>query len=192
MPGTEAVFTVTAIGKATLKYQWQSRKDANSAWTNSGMPGAKTATLRVPATLGLNGWQFRCVVTDGNGENTWLGSDLRLNLNGNDFLFKIGVFTEQERNAIMVSKIASHSLVQGTSAWNVSSWTKGIFKNYVPITSERIFLLDAEDASNSYYGYNYSDAAMTGRLKKYNGVTADYWSRTVRGVACVTQCTGAS
>ena len=113
--------------------------------------------------------------------NTWLGSDLRLNMNGNDFLFKSGVFTEQERDAIMVSKIPAHSLVQGTSAWNVSSWTRGIFKNYVPITSERIFLLDAEDASNSYYGYNYSDAAMTGRLKKYNGVTADYWLRSERG-----------
>ncbi|MBO4476709.1 MAG: immunoglobulin domain-containing protein [Lachnospiraceae bacterium] len=69
-PGTETTFTVAATGKATLKYQWQSRKNASAEWANSGLPGAKTATLKVTATAGLNGWQFRCVVTDGNGE-TW-------------------------------------------------------------------------------------------------------------------------
>ena len=110
--------------------------------------------------------------------NSWLGSDLRLDLNGNDFLFKSGVFTEQERNAIQVSKISSHSLVQGTSAWNVSSWTRGTFKDYVAITSERIFLLDAEDASNSYYGYNYTDATWNGRMKEYNGIFTDWWLRS--------------
>lgn len=140
--------------------------------------GAYSMLLDCDSVLYKAAFDVDSVNANSSNPNTWLGSDLRLNLNGNDFLFKNGVFTEQERNAIMVSKIASHSLVQGTSAWNVSSWTKGIFKNYVPITSERIFLLDAEDASNSYYGYNYSDAAMTGRLKKYNGVTADYWLRS--------------
>ncbi len=65
--GKVAAFTVEATGKATLSYRWQSRKDANSAWTNSGQPGAMTKTLSVTATAGLHGWQFRCVVTDGNG-----------------------------------------------------------------------------------------------------------------------------
>ncbi len=65
--GSTAKFTVAATGKAPLSYQWQSRKDASSAWTNSGQQGAKTATLSVAATNGLNGWQFRCVVTDENG-----------------------------------------------------------------------------------------------------------------------------
>ena len=66
--GTEATFTVGAIGKAPLSYQWQSRKNASSEWSNSGQPGAKTATLKVTAIAGLHGWQFRCVVTDGNGQ----------------------------------------------------------------------------------------------------------------------------
>ena len=65
--GKQATFTVAATGKATLTYQWQSRKNSSSAWSNSGMPGAKTATLKVDTVAGLNGWQFRCVVTDGNG-----------------------------------------------------------------------------------------------------------------------------
>ena len=69
-PGTKATFTVAATGKANLSYQWQSRKDSSSEWSNSGQPGAKTAKLQVNATAGLNGWQFRCVVTDGNGQKS--------------------------------------------------------------------------------------------------------------------------
>ena len=68
--GSQAIFTVAANGKATLKYQWQSRKNASSAWSNSGQPGAKTATLKVDTIAGLHGWQFRCIVTDGNGQKT--------------------------------------------------------------------------------------------------------------------------
>ncbi len=68
--GSTAKFTVTATGKATLKYQWQSRKDSSSTWANSSQPGAKTATLSVTTTPGLHGWQFRCIVTDGNGHPT--------------------------------------------------------------------------------------------------------------------------
>ncbi|MBR5348038.1 MAG: hypothetical protein IK125_02270 [Lachnospiraceae bacterium] len=66
-PGAAVKFTVAATGQGTLTYQWQSRKDANSAWANSGQSGAKTAALSLTATEGLNGWQFRCIVTDGNG-----------------------------------------------------------------------------------------------------------------------------
>ena len=66
--GTTAKFTVAATGKATLTYQWQSRKDSSSSWANSGQPGAKTATLSVATSVGLHGWQFRCIVTDGNGQ----------------------------------------------------------------------------------------------------------------------------
>ena len=68
--GSTAKFTIVATGKATLKYQWQSRKDSSSTWTNSSQPGAKTATLNVTTTAGLHGWQFRCIVTDGNGQPT--------------------------------------------------------------------------------------------------------------------------
>ncbi len=66
-----AVFHVAASGTGPLSYQWQSRKDANSAWTNSGQPGAKTRTLSVTTKNGLNGWQFRCVVTDGHGQKAY-------------------------------------------------------------------------------------------------------------------------
>lgn len=67
VPGKVATFTVEAYGAGTLSYQWQSRKDSSSAWTNSGQSGAKTNTLSVSAIQGLNGWQFRCVVMNANG-----------------------------------------------------------------------------------------------------------------------------
>jgi len=65
--GVSAKFTVAATGTGTLTYQWQSRKNSASAWTNSGQSGAKTATLSVNAIAGLNGWQFRCIVKDKYG-----------------------------------------------------------------------------------------------------------------------------
>ncbi len=68
--GSTAKFTVKAFGKGPLSYQWQSRKNANSSWSNSGQSGAKTATLSVATTAGLNGWQFRCIVKDTNGQST--------------------------------------------------------------------------------------------------------------------------
>ena len=66
-----AKFTVAATGKAKLTYQWQYRKNASSDWANSGQQGAKTDTLLVSATAGLHGYQFRCIVTDGNGQKTY-------------------------------------------------------------------------------------------------------------------------
>ena len=65
--GSTAVFTVAANGKATLKYQWQYRKNSSDTWKTSGQNGNKTAKLSVATTERLNGYQFRCVVTDGNG-----------------------------------------------------------------------------------------------------------------------------
>ena len=70
-PGTKATFIVEATGKGTLMYQWQYRTDANSAWAASAQSGNKTATLTVNATNGLHGYQFRCVITDGNGQKAY-------------------------------------------------------------------------------------------------------------------------
>ena len=69
--GSTAKFTVEATGKATLTYQWQYRKDSTSTWTSSGQSGNNTATLSVAATQNLNGYQFRCVVTDGNSQKSY-------------------------------------------------------------------------------------------------------------------------
>ena len=63
--GTVVKFTVAASGAGTLSYQWQFF--SGNAWTNSGMTGAKTATLSVEATDARDGQQYRCIVTSNNG-----------------------------------------------------------------------------------------------------------------------------
>ncbi|MBR6366131.1 MAG: hypothetical protein IKS10_08570 [Lachnospiraceae bacterium] len=68
--GAKVTLSVAATGRATLKYQWQSRRNSSAEWTNSGQTGAKTANLTVATLAGLNGWQFRCVIMDGNGQKT--------------------------------------------------------------------------------------------------------------------------
>ena len=66
-PGGTATFTVKAAG-GNLRYQWQFKAPGTSTWYNSGMTGAKTATLSVPATTARNGQQYRCVVTNDQGK----------------------------------------------------------------------------------------------------------------------------
>ncbi len=66
--GGTAKFTVTAKGKETLKYQWQTYNTSTSKWVNCSAPSAKTATFTFTAQKGHNGKKFRCLVMDGNGK----------------------------------------------------------------------------------------------------------------------------
>ena len=64
--GQKAVFTVQAQGEG-LKYQWQYLMPGRTEWWDSGMAGATTASISVEGTAARNGQQYRCVVTDANG-----------------------------------------------------------------------------------------------------------------------------
>ena len=64
--GATTTFKVAAIGNG-LTYQWQWRKNASSTWANTTVSGNKTATITVPATAARNGYQYRCKITDTNG-----------------------------------------------------------------------------------------------------------------------------
>ncbi len=65
--GEDAVFTVVAAGGNGLSYQWQYLNVGASAWKNSSQTGNKTESLTVPITEARSGQQYRCVVTDENG-----------------------------------------------------------------------------------------------------------------------------
>ena len=81
---------------------------------------------------------------------------------------KGGVFTTVEESAIAQSTIAAHELTIDSTAdgaVNVAGWTKGAFANYVPLTGEKIFLLDAEDVSNNAYGYSTTEGDCGNRKK---------------------------
>ncbi len=66
--GTAANFTVKATG-LDLTYQWQYNN--GTGWKNSNGTGATTATLTINAKSTYNNWQYRCVITDGNGAKAY-------------------------------------------------------------------------------------------------------------------------
>lgn len=63
-------FSVSATGTPTLTYQWEQNDGAG--WSNvSGGSGGTTATYTAPtSTAAMNGRQYRCVVTNGEGSAT--------------------------------------------------------------------------------------------------------------------------
>jgi len=66
LAGKTAVFSVKASGSG-LKYQWQYRTSAKGTWKTVSGTGSKTATLKVPVTAAKNNYQYRCKVTDKDG-----------------------------------------------------------------------------------------------------------------------------
>ena len=63
--GKTITFKVVADG-SNPTYQWQ-YKTPSGSWKNSPATGNKTATLKVPATIERNNYQYRCIVTDAYG-----------------------------------------------------------------------------------------------------------------------------
>lgn len=68
--GGSAEFSIVAKGAGTLKYQWQAYNPNTKTWVNSGAASAKTANFYFTAQTGHQGFKFRCVITDGNGNKT--------------------------------------------------------------------------------------------------------------------------
>ena len=64
--GTKASFKVVASG-GNLSYQWQYRKDAFSEWVNSRGVGYNKADFTPDATLSMNGYEYRCRVSNSAG-----------------------------------------------------------------------------------------------------------------------------
>ena len=62
--GQTASFSVTATG-INCQYQWQRRAGSSGSW--SDLSGATSASYGVTATTGLNGYQYRCLVSNPGG-----------------------------------------------------------------------------------------------------------------------------
>lgn len=62
-----AYFTIAAEGES-LSYQWQYSSDGGSTWLDSRYATATNSTLRITAKSNYDGWMYRCVVTDSDGQ----------------------------------------------------------------------------------------------------------------------------
>ncbi len=65
--GETAIFAVEAEGEGTLSYQWFVKKTADGDWA-AIKSGAKQATYSLTALLRHNGYQYKCLVSDGDNE----------------------------------------------------------------------------------------------------------------------------
>ena len=68
--GCTGSFNVVVSGKATITYRWQENNGGGFVNLNNGglYSGATTSTLTITgATIPMNGYLYRCVVTDGSG-----------------------------------------------------------------------------------------------------------------------------
>lgn len=119
------------------------------------------------------------------GANVWAYSDLKEGLNGNKFLTAQNGFTAKERAAIAESRIASHALkkaVTQDTPGTVCDWCM-CYYDFIGLSGEKVFVLDAEEASNSLYGYSTEYYSKT-RTK--SGESSDtYWLRS-SGDGCTT------
>ena len=83
--GENVTFSVEASGEG-LSYQWEWR-NATSDWKATTVAGNKTDTITVQVTAARNGLQYRCVVTDKNGNRVESnGATLSV---ATDFIFSV-------------------------------------------------------------------------------------------------------
>ena len=161
---------------------------------NTSVFGGTTMLLDCDTTLFADAFR-----DDGQANNAyiWTESDLYKVLNTNDDAFLKTSFTNAEAASIAESTIDTHHLVEGDKAGNVASSTRKMFVYYTPLTGEKIFLLDAEDASNTAYGYSVTEGKAENRKKKKftdsNSHDYGWWLRSIynyivsyaRGAGCI-------
>ena len=112
--------------------------------------------------------------------NDWSESDLKTYLN-REFLLN---FTDLEREILYTDNEEDHDLVEGSDPGQVAGYVKDSFDQYVGLSlGEQAFLLDAEEASNTLYGYYpavNSGSFNCSSIYKTNtsGTTSAYWLRS--------------
>ena len=96
--------------------------------------------------------------------NVWADSDIRAYLNGT---FLTDNFSAAEQNAITSSTKSSADSNDG------AGW---LYLNYAELNNDKIFFLDAKEATNTSYGYSNTKSSATNRKK--TGGNAYWWLRS--------------
>ena len=144
--GSTATFAVEAVG-IDLSYQWQTKTSSSGSWKDCTFDGSQTATMSVPATTARNGYYYRCVITDGNGES--LTTDIVR-------LYVLGVKTQpatQKVKAGATAKFTVSATGSGkTYQWQTKTSSSGSWKNCTFTGSKTATMsVSATTARNGYY-----------------------------------------
>ena len=156
-------FTVKASGEG-LKYQWEYRTSSTGTWKTTTLTGAKTKTLSVKATESRNGYQYRCVVTNKNGEAT--SKAATLTING----MEKPVITTQPADKTAASGATVKFTVKTTGAtgyqWYYRKTSSGSWTKCTDGTSATLSV----EAKNYRDGFQYRCKVMNGSVYEYTNV----------------------
>ena len=144
--GATATFAVEAAG-TDLSYQWQTKTSSSGSWINCTFTGSQTASMSVPATTGRNGYYYRCVITDGEG-NVGYTNTVRL--------YVLGIKTQPTTQKVKAGATATFTVSATGSGktyqWQTKTSSSGSWKNCTFTGSKTATMsVPATTARNGYY-----------------------------------------
>ncbi len=71
LPGSTATFSVKAASETSLSYSWSYRRKADEPWEACDQSDMTTDTLSVSVTTDLDGSEYRCTITNEDGETVY-------------------------------------------------------------------------------------------------------------------------
>ena len=102
--------------------------------------------------------------------NVWANSNIRTYLNGT---FLTNNFSAVEQNAIVEStKSTAYSGTDGADGDGCA------YSSYAPLSNDKIFFLDAKEATNTSYGYSNSNTQSSAINRKKTSGNANWWLRS--------------
>ena len=183
--GKTAKFTVAATGTGTLTYQWQTKAPTSANWKNSTSASAKKATFSIATKEAHNGYQFRCVVTDGNGSSTTSNAaTLTVEPAGPS------ITTQPESTRVVVGKAAKFTVAAtGTGTltyqWQTKAPNSTAWKNSTNSYAKKAtFQITAQAAHD---GYQFRCIITDGNGKTVTSAAATLTIQTVSGPSITTQ-----
>ena len=169
--GGTAHFIVAAKGKG-LTYQWQYKPEGKTRWYNSSSAtaGYNTAELQVVGTMIRNGYQYRCVVSDGSGNSeTSVAATLTVTAPG-------PTITQDPQNQSVAAGETAHFAVAATGEGLTYQWQYRIAGQ----TSWR-------NCTESTTGYRSAELEVVGTAKRngyqYRCVVSDENGETATSAA---------
>ena len=140
--------------------------------SNTTVFGGKTMLLDCDSILETHAFDEDGHANTGyTNANEWAGSDIRTYLNGT-FLTNTNNFSAVEQSAIAPStKSTAYSGTDGADGDGCDGTL-----SYASLSNDKIFFLDAKEATNTSYGYSNEDSSAANREK--TGGSAHWWLRS--------------